>query len=289
MQYDPELMHLFITDINGVSRRDTTSYNDREFQMLMDRFQGDLPMNLRVHHCRQAPGLKNPVVLAMPEIPIPVYELSVAKSANVPEGLKLYRRRGPRSGVPVLRRYMDFVLAAAEYSRSGRLAYIDGRECSLLSRYTPVPLSLKQASEIVEWNHRHNSGIKFHKYSIALCSVEGRIVGVLIAGTPTARHQDDGHTLEIRRTCCDERYHNVCSALMGKAVRIGKELGYSRFLTYTLPDESGSSLSAAGFHRAGIVKGGKAEYAWDNKSRRRKKPARYPSGDKQRWILEPAA
>jgi len=76
---------------------------------------------------------------------------------------------------------------------------------------------------------------------------------------------------------------------MGKAVRIGKELGYSRFLTYTLPDESGSSLSAAGFHRDGIVKGGKEEYAWDNKSRRRKKPARYPSGDKQRWILEPAA
>lgn len=289
MQYDPERLHLFITDINGVSHRDTTSYNDREFQMLLDRFEGDLPMNLRVHYYRQPNGLTNPVVLAMPEVPIPVYELSGDKSANVPEGLKLYRRRGPRSGVPILRRHMDFVLAASDYSRSGRLAYIDGRECSLLSKYTPVPISLKDASGWVEYMHRHNSGVKFHKFSLALNSVEGRIVGVLIAGTPAARHQNDGHTLELRRTCCDERYHNVCSALMGKAVRVGKELGYTRFITYTIPEESGSSLAAAGFQRAGVAKGGKEVYAWDHKSRRRKKPARYPSGDKQRWILEQAA
>ena len=92
----------------------------------------------------------------------------------------------------------------------------------------------------------------------------------------------DGETLEINRCCTDPRYADVCSNLYARAVRIGREMGYRRFLTYTLPAESGSSLRAVGFQPDGIVKDTGA--GWDSPSRPRD-TTQYPVGDKLRWIF----
>ena len=99
------------------------------------------------------------------------------------------------------------------------------------------------------------------------------------------KHQMDGETLEINRCCTDPRYAdvcNVCSSLYARAVRIGRELGYRRFLTYTLPEESGSSLRAVGFQPDGVAKASAG--GWNSPSRPRSTD-RYPAGEKLRWVL----
>ena len=80
----------------------------------------------------------------------------------------------------------------------------------------------------------------------------------------------------------DPRYADVCSNLYARTIRIGREMGYTRFLTYTLPEESGSSLRAVGFQLDGTVHG--SSHGWDSPSRPRT-AGRYPSGDKLRWVL----
>ena len=94
--------------------------------------------------------------------------------------------------------------------------------------------------------------------------------------------QMDGETLEINRCCTDPRYSDVCSCLYARAIRIGRELGYRRFLTYTLPEESGSSLRAVGFQPDGGTKA--SRNGWNSPSRPRDTD-RYPAGGKLRWVL----
>ena len=275
-------MHLFIMRINGEFHRDITPYSDRELTMILDRYEGYLPKNLYVHHYERA-GLPSEIVMAYPSASIPVYELTCTRSRNKHEGLRLYTGRGPRSGIPIARRYFDYVWVEDD-TPGGRIAYVDGREYSYLSEYTTRPISFRDAAEYVDYMHRHNVAPQGHKFSLSLdCVAEERRVGVLIASEPKARHQSDGRTLEVNRTCTDERYHNVCSALIGKALRIGKAMGYKRFISYTLPAESGASMRATGFREDGIVRGSKT--GWDSPSRPREMPLRYPDEDKQRWIL----
>jgi len=284
MQHNPELNmdigHIFTLTINGVRHRDTTVYNDREFTMILDRYSGYLPCNVSACHFDAKKG-PHPVFYTNPAISLPIYELTRPKS-SVPDGLRLYCRRGPRSGVPVLRRYFDFIWTEHEDNPGGLLAFVDGKEYSFLSEYEARPTNLVRACEYINRMHRHNVAPQGHKFSIELTSLGFR-VGVLIASEPKARHLNDGYTLELNRCCADERYHNVCSALNGKAVRMGKEMGYRRFISYTLTTESGASLMGSGFRKDGIVKGKKE--GWSSKSRPRKMPERYPTGDKQRWVL----
>lgn len=284
IQYDDSQMHIFIIRINGINHRDTTVYTDREFTMILDWYGGYLPHNIHAYHFHRDAGA-NAIVMSYPNIPIPIYELTRAEHTLVPDGLRLYSKNGSRSGVPVARRYWDFIWTEHE-TPGGLIAYIDGNEYSLLSRYTAIPVSFRYAADYVNYLHRHNVAPQGHKFSIALQSVEGWTVGVMIASEPKARHQNDGYTLELNRCCSDPRYHNVCSALNGKAVRMGREIGYTRFISYTLLSESGITLKAVGFKKDGIVKG-KAT-GWDNLSRRRLMPERYPTGDKQRWVLRVA-
>jgi hypothetical protein len=75
----------------------------------------------------------------------------------------------------------------------------------------------------------------------------GGVVGVATAGRPVARLLDDGETLEVSRVCVLEGNKNANSMLYGAIRRAATALGYRRLVTYTLPDESGSSLRAVGF------------------------------------------
>lgn len=68
-----------------------------------------------------------------------------------------------------------------------------------------------------------------------------------------------------------------CSMLYGALCRAAKALGYREAWTYTLPEEPGISLRAAGFEDMGLTKGGEH----DRPSRRRK-PAARPDR-KRRW------
>ena len=175
----------------------------------------------------------------------------------------------------------DYVLTDTE-DGYGRLYRVDGITSSLVTRLEAVPITLQEASAYIDRHHRHNAGPAFHKFSVCLrVPGEPEPVGVAVASTPKARRQMDGETLEINRCCADPRYADVCSCLYARAVRIGRELGYRRFLTYTLPEESGSSLRAAGFQPDGVVK--PSASGWNSPARPRD-TARYPAGEKLRWV-----
>ena len=112
-------------------------------------------------------------------------------------------------------------------------------------RYVIVPLTLAGANAFVAQYHRHNKPTAGHKFSIGL-TLSGELVGVGIAGRPVARHLDDGMTLELTRVCVAPGHANACSKLLGRLKQIGQLMGYARIKTYTLLDESGSSLRAVG-------------------------------------------
>jgi hypothetical protein len=112
-----------------------------------------------------------------------------------------------------------------------------------------VPISFKDAAGFVAMWHRHNVPPIGHKFSVGVANDE-TLVGVAIVGRPVARHYDDGFTLEVNRTCTDGT-SNANSMLYGAAQRAAFALGYTRLITYTQADESGSSLRAAGWHVIG--------------------------------------
>lgn len=145
---------------------------------------------------------------------------------------------------------------------------------------TLVPINLKEARAFVDEHHRHNMAPRGHKFSIGL-EAGGKLIGVCIVGRPIARNNSDGKTAEIYRVCVLEGFKNANSKLYGAAVRAAKAMGYERIVTYTLPEESGASLRAAGFVQEGVTKGETG--GWDRPGRRRKMPEKYPEGPKIRW------
>ncbi len=110
------------------------------------------------------------------------------------------------------------------------------------------PVNLKEANEFVTSNHRHHKKVQGHKFSLSAFK-NGVMVGVAIVGRPVSRHLDDGMTLEVTRLCT-EGSRNACSFLYGACWRAAKALGYKRLVTYTLTEESGTSLRGVAWKRS---------------------------------------
>lgn len=102
------------------------------------------------------------------------------------------------------------------------------------------------------------------KFCIAISDELDIIRGVCIVGRPVSRHLDNGYTLEVNR-CCTDGVKNGCSMLYGAAWRAAKAMGYTRLITYTLPEEGGASMRATGWKLVGLKGGGN----WNSKSRPR--------------------
>jgi hypothetical protein len=137
------------------------------------------------------------------------------------------------------------------------------------------PITLRDAGCMVNLYHRHHTGDHAHLFSLG-CFAGGRLVGAATVGRPKSRVLDNGSCVEITRLVSDGT-RNVCSKLLGAARRAAGEDGYSFVVTYTLPNESGASLRAAGFICEGAAGGG----TWNRRSRRRQD--RHPTCIKLRW------
>jgi len=142
-----------------------------------------------------------------------------------------------------------------------------------------LPVSLRVANGFVQDHHRHHRPVQGAKFALA---VDPRgsdcICGVAIVGRPVARHLDDGWTLEVTRLCTDGA-PNACSKLYGAAWKAAKALGYTRLITYTLPEEGDASLLAAGWRLVGTRGGG----AWSRPSRPRADTPQHLRGPKYLW------
>jgi hypothetical protein len=141
-----------------------------------------------------------------------------------------------------------------------------------------VPMKLNEANEFVRQLHRHHKPVPGCKFCIGVAK-DGQIVGVAIVGRPVARILDDGWTLEVTRTCTDGT-NNANSKLYGACRKVAFALGYKRIGTYTLPEEGGASLRAAGWKCLGERGGGR----WSCPSRPRVDT--HPLQTKLRWIAE---
>lgn len=143
-----------------------------------------------------------------------------------------------------------------------------------------VPVTHKDANEFVRRLHRHSRPTLGAIFCVGVA--DNTLRGVAICGRPVARRLDDGATLEILRVATDGA-SNACSMLYGACRRAARALGYSRVLTYTLPEEGGASLKAAGFKFDGDAGGSHA--MWHNRPGRSAQPVGDDLvGGKWRWV-----
>lgn len=127
-----------------------------------------------------------------------------------------------------------------------------------------VPISRADAHEFIRRHHRHHKPGPGDKFCIGVADEVGEVCGVAVVGRPVSRMLDDGWTLEVTR-CCTDGAQNACSMLYGACARAAFALGYKRIGTYTLPDEGGGSLRAAGWRLIGEAGGG----SWSRRVRPR--------------------
>jgi hypothetical protein len=140
---------------------------------------------------------------------------------------------------------------------------------------TIVPMTISDAKAYVAQFHRHHGPPVSGLFALG-AEHGGVIVGAAIVGRPVARGLDDGWTAEVTRVATDGA-KNACSALYGAAWRAAKALGYRRLVTYTLAEEAGTSLRAAGWRVVGEVRG----RSWSCASRPR--VDKHPMQAKLRW------
>lgn len=141
-----------------------------------------------------------------------------------------------------------------------------------------TPINLNEANAFIVNYHRHHRPVTGAKFAVAVSDQEGQVRGVAIVGRPIARLLDDGWTLEVNRVCTDGT-RNACSMLYGAAWRASRAMGYKRLITYTLPEEGGSSLRGAGWKVLGRRGGGN----WNVPSRPRVDTDSLLRGQKLLW------
>jgi len=138
------------------------------------------------------------------------------------------------------------------------------------------PLTLAEAKVFVGAHHSHHKAPIGGKFAIGVSEGED-ILGVAIVGRPVARGFDNGWTAEVTRCCVKNGHKNVASMLYAACWRAARAMGYKRLITYTLMEEKGTSLKAAGFRCIGETKGG----SWSCPSRPR--IDKHPIGQKLLW------
>lgn len=126
-------------------------------------------------------------------------------------------------------------------------------------RLEVVPMTLREANDFVASFHRHNGRTARNGGKFAIGATFGdELVGVAIVGNPISATYMDGFTAEVLRGCVrpelPEGARNVNSFLYGACWRVWRAMGGRRLVTYTLRDESGASLKAAGWRVVGEVR-----------------------------------
>ena len=116
------------------------------------------------------------------------------------------------------------------------------------------PITQKEAKIFVDTHHRHHPAPVGCIFSVAINDGE-KVVGVAMIGRPVARMNQNGYTAEVVRCCVLPGVKNGCSMLYGAAWRACRAMGYKKIITYTLQEEKGSSLRAAGWRIVGEVTG----------------------------------
>lgn len=137
-----------------------------------------------------------------------------------------------------------------------------------------TPCTISAAKRYVYTHHRHLKRVNGGRFAVAV-AVDGRVAGVGIVGNGPRVWEGSGKMVIVR--VATDGTKNACTMILGALCRAGRALGYTEAWTYTLPEEPGTSLRAAGFEDMGVTAGG----THDRPSRRREPPER--PEPKRRW------
>lgn len=140
------------------------------------------------------------------------------------------------------------------------------------------PITYAEACAFIHQHHRHHLPPQGWKWGIGVNDGE-TVVGVVTIGRPVSRVLDDGWTLEVTR-CCTSGIPHAASKLYAAAWRAARAMGYRRLVTYTLAEETGTSLVAAGYRALYQTGGG----SWSCPSRPRVDT--HPIGQKVLWEVK---
>ena len=150
--------------------------------------------------------------------------------------------------------------------------------------YKLIPITLAKAKEFIDEFHRHNVAPQGWKFGIGL-ERDSTLVGVVVVSRPVARALDDGFTAEVTRSCVKLDNPNANSMLYGAAKRACKAMGYTKLITYTQHEESGSSLKAIGMLPVAVLEP-RGDWSDSSVSRVRTKPKKITANVKRiRWEL----
>lgn len=140
----------------------------------------------------------------------------------------------------------------------------------------PIPLTLREANELIARLHRHHKPVQGHRFTIGAEGPWG-VCGAAVVGRPAARMTEQYRTAEVTRLVSDGR-KNVCSMLYGACARAAEAMGYDSIQTFILEGEPGTSLKAAGWKFVAWSSGGD----WNRPSRGGRRTDQ-PMQRKQKW------
>ena len=148
------------------------------------------------------------------------------------------------------------------------------------------PVTIADVRRFVAKHHRHSPPPMTWKFGVGVETDDGELVGVGSAGLPKARVLMTMHTLEVNRTCTNG-HRNANSMIYGALARAAKALGYHRLITYTLTEEGGASLRAAGWTIDDDSAG--SSVSWEARRGTGTQvdmfgAVRLPLGQKSRWV-----
>ena len=140
------------------------------------------------------------------------------------------------------------------------------------------PITLRAANAFVKEHHRHHKPARGCVFCVSVWE-DGTMRGVAIFGRPKAQAIQNGTTGEVTR-CCTDGTRNACSKLYATVAKVARLLGYLRIITYTLPEEGGASLKAAGWTLESDCAGGGT---WSRPNIGRERVDDHPTQEKLRW------
>ncbi len=153
-----------------------------------------------------------------------------------------------------------------------------------MPRLRVVPCTLKKANDFIEVYHRHSvrTSRDGGKFAIAV-SYGIYIIGVAVVGNPLSATLMDGSTAEVLRACVlPDAPKNCNSLLYGACRRIWFEMGGAKIITYTLIEESGHSLKAAGWTMAALTQPVDIK-TWGKKDHLKRQEQALYAKRKRRW------
>ena len=158
-------------------------------------------------------------------------------------------------------------------------------------RLRVIPLALTDANRLVSLWHRHHKPVVGHRFSLGVRTLDApELIGAVIVGRPVAKAYDQNIGCEVTRLVTNGTV-NTCSFLYGAAARVARAMGFDWIQTYTLSEESGVSLRAAGWDCLEVSVGGQ----WQHSGQRQLRLDAYadgvvsgnrtdqPTGPKRRW------